>query len=53
MNINLLKTRYKDANPSGDNQISDIKPEKKFENTSEPQVGTTGVWGKIKKIFSS
>ncbi len=53
MNINLLKTRYKDANPSKDNQISDIKPEKKFGDTSVPQVGTTGVWGKIKKIFSS
>ncbi|MDM8539034.1 hypothetical protein QUF70_19965, partial [Desulfobacterales bacterium HSG17] len=53
MNINLLKTRYKNTNPSGNNQTADGRTEKKIEDTSAPQVETTGVWGRIKKIFSS
>ena len=52
MNINLLKTRYKNVNQSGDNQTSDGIPDKNFEDASAPQVETTGIWGRIKKKFT-
>jgi hypothetical protein len=53
MNINLLKTRYKNTNQSGNNQTSDGRPDKNFEDTSEPQVETTGLLARIKKMFTS
>jgi len=49
MNIDLLKTQDKAAEQLKKNS----KTDQNFEETSAPQVETTGVWSKIKNLFTS
>ena len=54
MNTNLLKTRYKEVNQSEINKSFNKTSDEKFEDAaSAPQVESTGIWSRIKKIFSS